>query len=1346
MTALIVPRTCTEIRNAKDRGESREPVPRPLEDFRNEPAYVLLGDPGAGKSTLFDRECAALGDEAVSVPPRDLIHFEVPDHPEWVGKTLFIDGLDEVRAGAADARTPFDRIRQKLDALGKPRFRLSCRQADWLGTNDLQNLETVAPGGKVTLLQLDTLTRADVRTILKSDPLIEDSDSFVQQAEHRNIGGMLFNPQSLKLLVAAVGEEDWPESRLQTFEWACRNLAAEQNLKHARVVPMLPSEQLLTATGRLCAVSLLTGIAGFALNSKLANADYPDLSHCMPGDREAGRQAVVTMLFTADGDGRFAVVHRHIAEFLGARYLAGIVEAGLPLGRVLALLTGADGGVVTPLRGLSAWLAAYCPRSRGELIERDPVGVGLYGDLVSFGHEEKLALLQSLSTVAPEQLAAHQAAAFAPLADPQLESTFREILTRVDPGECHQQLLYFLLQILKEGVRLSALAPIFLEIVSDEMRPPDVNAAALDAFLHCHDGADKAKILRGLLLDSSAGRMSDPYREILGTTLALLYPRDLPPTEIWDYLYERHARDSLYLGSYQAFWEFDLLRQSSDQQVCELLDECRGRIAQVRAALTSQSTETLLPGLVARALNFCGDGLSAARLYDWLGIGLPEEGLACNNDETENIRSWLGQRPEIQKAVLLEGVMRCTDTEEFLVYTDRVVERLYGARLPEDFGPWCLDKALALTDVRPSAAEFLLLHAVTTGGLEAALVQQRLVGKPQLTEFLGRVSGIQPHSSAVMQPPPPYEDRAIEQQRRAEEWQHAIRAQRSMLLENRAAPRLLHQLASKYFGSFVGFQHVKGRKRIAELVGSDCELLHAVLSALQDVILREDVPDFENGCRIYGQGQIHYLGLPYLAGLAMSESAAPLEVSEWTPEERRKSAALYLTVAHADYEPAWYRRLVKQHPDAVADAQIRLAAIALRDGRNADYNLFRFAHDQSHAEVAQRACLPLLQAFPTRCRAAQFATLDQLLRAALLHADRTALEATIARKLSRKSMNPLQRAHWFAAGCLVASKTYLKSMADFAKAGRDEERVRHILALFCADGSLAPSLGDLDIPTTKLLVRLGGESVGPEAGLQSGSAIVRVTLRASALVSKLIQRLAQDPSPDAGNALQALAADENLSRWHPAIDAAINEQRVVWRDHSYRVPSLDQVLETLSGRNPSGPADLAALATELLRVIGRRIRTSNTDDWRQYWNDGNDHLPDRPKHENLCRDALLSDLRKELPQAVDAQPEGEYAGDRRADIRIACDDFQVPVEVKKNTHRDLWSAMRNQLIEHYTAEPATAGYGLYVAFWFGANLTQLPPSGRRPANPEDLEKRLLEALSAEERRRVSVCVIDVSRP
>ena len=32
--------------------------------------------------------------------------------------------------------------------LGKPRFRLSCREADWLGENDRKHLESVSPDSK----------------------------------------------------------------------------------------------------------------------------------------------------------------------------------------------------------------------------------------------------------------------------------------------------------------------------------------------------------------------------------------------------------------------------------------------------------------------------------------------------------------------------------------------------------------------------------------------------------------------------------------------------------------------------------------------------------------------------------------------------------------------------------------------------------------------------------------------------------------------------------------------------------------------------------------------------------------------------------------------------------------------------------------------------------------------------------------------------------------------------------------------------------------------------------------------------------------------------------------------
>ena len=137
-----------------------------------------------------------------------------------------------------------------------------------------------------------------------------------------------------------------------------------------------------------------------------------------------------------------------------------------------------------------------------------------------------------------------------------------------------------------------------------------------------------------------------------------------------------------------------------------------------------------------------------------------------------------------------------------------------------------------------------------------------------------------------------------------------------------------------------------------------------------------------------------------------------------------------------------------------------------------------------------------------------------------------------------------------------------------------------------------------------------------------------------------------------------------------------------------------------------------------LEEITLRIRKANTDDWRQYWNEDSYGRPVKPKHENHCRDALLSDLRLLLPSDVDAQPEGQYANDRRSDIRVAhASAFHVPVEIKKNGHPDLWSGMHDQLIEGYASDPETGGFGIYLVFWFGRELTCKPSDGDFPRRP-----------------------------
>ena len=133
--SLIVKRTCTEVLSDSER-QRREPTTQPLEAFRSTHAYALLGDPGSGKSSAFKTEAEALGPQALLISARDFQTLEVDVHPEWQGRTLFIDGLDEIRVGSGDHREALDNIRRRLDILGKPPFRISCREADWLGDND----------------------------------------------------------------------------------------------------------------------------------------------------------------------------------------------------------------------------------------------------------------------------------------------------------------------------------------------------------------------------------------------------------------------------------------------------------------------------------------------------------------------------------------------------------------------------------------------------------------------------------------------------------------------------------------------------------------------------------------------------------------------------------------------------------------------------------------------------------------------------------------------------------------------------------------------------------------------------------------------------------------------------------------------------------------------------------------------------------------------------------------------------------------------------------------------------------------------------------------------------------
>lgn len=1361
-----ISRTCTEI-SSGNADQYPPKASRPLEDFRDTSAYVLLGDPGVGKTTAFEAECEAIGKRLKPIPARDFLTFDPQRHPEWFGKTLFIDGLDEVRAGSYDAHTPFDAIRGRLDALGRPRFRLSCRETDWLGANDRERLEVVSPDSGVTVLRLDPLAAPDIEKLLDAHPYVDDAEAFIAEANRRGIGALLGNPQTLDLLAKAVAGGDWPKSRKETFEMACSEMVRESNREHQTASAsssLHTPAQLLGAAGCLCAVQLIAGKAGYTLHGE-PDDEYPALDQCEYAHPEKLRLVLGSrMLFKGVGpsDNRFTPIHRHIAEFLGARHLAQIIGNGLPARRVIALITGGDGAVVTEMRGLSAWLAAHCQEARMNLIERDAIGVGLYGDIRGFSLDEKRKLLAFLRREGDRidpwfdprsdfQVDAfrERAVIFGALATPDMEPALREILEDGKRDLDSQVFVDFVLRVLEEGVPLADLSEVLLTIVRDNTRLPRVNTSALRAFMHnCPHSQDKTNEIKRLLTDVHTGKLTDSSDDrLLGMLLTVLYPDDVTPREVWSCYFKQEERDPIG----RLWWLWKIVEKASDEHVSALLDSLSQHLSELPPDLEFRHLNYLALKLLARGLRTHGDQLDTTHLYDWLGVGEigPETPIMIwddSNRDIRDIRSWLEQRPEVQKAVILEGLDRCPYSDDFRFHAYRVEERLYHASLPPDFGYWCLQQAVARADAKPQVAEYLLEEVFYRRESEG-LTLDILKGHAQKNDTLrAKLDCLIASRTRMGQLELERRERdrtfTEEQRQKGEKWLDHVRENEAALRENRAAPALLHQLSKFYFRTD---STSRGPKAVEETLQSDRHLTQAILQSFRGAVERQDVPAFEETLRIRAEDRMPYLAWPFLAGLAEIERTAPEDAARWDDERIRKALALYFSygVALSDDQPAWYQRLLLARPETVAEVQVKYAVSEFRSGRAFFSKLWELAHDKAHAQVAERASLPLLRAFPTRCKLNQLGLLDYLLWAAIQYADGTTLRDLIERKLSRTSMNNAQRVHWLAAGFAVAPEVYEAPLSDFVQ-GR-EKRIRQLAEFFCQIGPPSSWFDGLGIRGLARFIRLVGGHVGPEPMNTQGW--VTPAMKASRLVYHRIQRnLAVSPEKAASDALAALLADPALSRWHDVLSQGQAAQRVIRRDAGYRHTTVDQVCQTLDGGTPANPGDLAALVLDRLNAIADQISTNNANCWRPYWNEDKDQKPTKPKHENSCRDALIRDLRLHFPNA---EPEVTCVDSKRADIRVACRSFHVPVEIKKNSHRELWSAMRNQLIGQYTNTknaPETDGYGIYLVFWFGKQYTQAPDSGNRPADAGELRERLEATLSADERRKISVCVIDVSKP
>lgn len=1335
-----VPRTVTE--------KTTEDIPtesRPIADYRDRPAYVLLGEPGAGKSTLFEVEAKLTGGHYISA--RDFIYL---DNEEWREKTLFIDGLDEARAGKDDARTPLDAIRGRLNKLGCKRFRISCREADWLGALDSRDLSKISP---VSVLYLDPLNSGDVTVILANDKRVGDADSFIEKAEHSGLSGLLDNPQTLDMLIDAVkGGREWPSTKQQLYRLTSEQLAAEFNDEHRvaeKSTVNIPA--LLDAVGLLCAIQLLANLSGFSEGYaqpgriSLDSLDLPPTT----------RAALKTRLFRKAED-EYSYVHRSVAEYLAAHFIAGKIKDGLLVNRVLTLTTGVDGGIVAALRGLMAWLAVLSEPARDRLIEIDPFGLVVYGDAQLFPSETKSRLLHALIREARTSGFPSRdwhTTAFSALCTNDMASDLVQALGNPGRSDGEQYLLYCLLNGLCCTETITELSPALFSTICDKSYEDGIRSNAMHAFIHQYP--EDFDSLLSLADDIRCGKIEDTENGLLEMLLDKLFPWKISASNIFNYLIPPKNNN---LISYHYFWQTTFAQRLPDDDIPIILDELFSRGTDYLEILPHEYLLEVVGQLLLRGLLVHGLIVSAERLYRWLSIGADQYGQGrIQYEQQAKICEWLSARPDRYFDLLEVGLKNIINFENVAWEVNKIFPRLRGAEPPDNLGLWWLDRSLSETNLKLryccfQQAFWSLQNKKGYSGLSLDYFVNWLVDHPEFLETYNNLI-CWPIDMWGLEPAESRKKWADKRHDNLKEKLNFFHDHKDQIADGSANPKIFYDLAIT-FNHRVTVSGKSRNERLSEFLNGDETLITAAKTGLRKILFRPDLPSSGEILALAAKNQeFHYIRLPFLVCLDLLYQENPTVLE--TLSDELLLTALAFCFSEGTFNDAWLKSLCRSKSQLVARLFSEYVSALLATKSQYIHGLHNLAYDEDFQEIAKLTVISLLDKYPVRGYKDHISHLHYLLEAAIANADKAKLLALVEKKRTCKGMDQAQRIFWLATGLVIAPNKYEEEIREIV--GTNTERIDRLSRfLYPSFASKMYDRYELPISTKRLLIELLAPRCQPI--WPRGGGLVTRSMEERDYVRSLLNNLAANPSEEAAKVLAELLEQPKLIAWHSLIRDAQQTQQISRREALYKHPDAFQVIETLNDRKPANVADLSMLALDCLRQLAAEMHTSNTHPYQNFWNLKGKELVDPkepyseedPRYEEVGRNYLADRLKPMLMKRdVCVESEALQAHEKRADLKLSFihqdRSYYLPIEIKRDYHRELWKAIHQQLIPLYTISPETEGRGLYLVLWFNFNKLPLHPQGLLPPkSARELEDMLKATLTPAERKLIDVFVLDVS--
>lgn len=1328
-----------------------------LPDF--DQPMVILGPPGMGKTYLME-----------NLSEQEGMHFvRATSFLRWNSSSLekdcrlVIDGLDEV--ASVEEGDPLHNVLKKLAQFGNPRFILSCRSAEWSSVTAKSDI--LEDYGETPLeLTLEPLTRDNALEVLSRGMVQNKASDALDELDQANLSDMYANPLTLGF-VSAIIESDGniPTTRAGLYERAVRKLRLEPNPRHKKTnLAKLSEEAALDAAGAAMAALLITGKDALVLSTNqidheiLATAEMSGLA-----DIENIEAVLGSNMFKSDGvdHARFVPLHRTIAEYLGARWLARKINdidyQSRTIVRFLGLIS-ADGGVPASLRGIHAWLAHFSPMQLGpKIIAADPYGVLRYGDAddlsVAQGRH-MLDALKTLSVVDPYFRSDHwQRFSAKGLAQPDLQDDIRQILTN---AEISVDLKSLLLECLK-GSKLAE--PLIVDLLAIMHNPKKT----------FHERSASGEALSGL------PGTSVNWPEVIKKLIDLA--DDNSTRLAVDFLVEaglEHFDDTLISDAVIA--ETGILRVSEDderrrvsgtlhrlsreipdERIIGILNAITARILPTRDmnkwwnnnySEARREISSFADSLIVRQLDHNKEIVTAQQLWNWL-CALKSD-TSYDHSTEDAITAHLKYNEKLRRDIQRLALFQNGSENKFSSHSYYLTRLSSGLQIQDsDALEFLTDISQKKHTIDKERWKILLAHFRNAEGIDEdiqTIARPYAEGDPELIEYLTSMSKRRTLSDWEIK-----EKRRRRVRKKQEEKERAIN--RKVFSEHIGEIRLgayqwIYNPARAYLGMFSDLKReATPIERIHDWLGD--ELQGAVTSGFEAVLHRDDLPTAQQISKSYAKSERWNFVFPMIAGAGyrMSTGVGFSDLSS----ELLSAISIAVENEHLEQHQGFEGLQNTLHEELRRRGEAYEAYIRQKfepqfiEKQTHIPGLYAFVRSVDDQPLSFHLAAEWIVQFPDLPLEIERELIECLINTP--EAERSyawqILISVAKQKLKTELNDDDEFRLWASVLFTLDFNEALAFIPPINSANR--EWLWSLNSWFYDRYERAKTLPATSVNQLKWIFH-NFRSVWPVVprpnGVTSGS---HNPWDATRLLEGILSKLASDPSDDAASALVELRGMSE-DKYTIMIQSYIARQRRICLETNFKTPSLTDLKAALTNEPPMSASDLQSIVLDELGRLQKRLRGDALNLVNNFYTDEG-----KPRTENECRDQMLITLGS-LPFGIQTPPETAMPQGKRSDGAFTYNDILVPLETKGQWHKDVWTAAATQLDRLYTSEHKAASKGIYVVFWFGTDAPagkrlKLPPNDLpKPQSNNEMRTKLEGLLPQYRRGDIAIIVLDLTRP